>query len=127
MPRDPSSCSNCSLLTKSRRTGSWRSCFQSILTAPLLWPLSYAVVSSSTSTRTTDGSSRCCSTQSASTSAAERLMVGLLWRWVVGGSGRVSGGPEVSSVEAGRQQGHLIAEAPAEDSVQHGALRQCQV
>src|SRR5438270_12702206 len=68
MPFDDSSFSNCSLLTKSRRTWSWRSCRQSMRTAPRMWFLSYAAVSSSTSTSTTLGSSRCASTQSASTS-----------------------------------------------------------
>src|SRR5438270_5996529 len=68
MPFDDSSFSNCSLLTKSRRTWSWRSCRQSMRTAPRMWFLSYAAVSSSTSTSTTFGSSRCASTQSASTS-----------------------------------------------------------
>src|SRR3954465_15539664 len=68
------SSSNCCLLTKSRRTWSCRSVVQSSLTAPRMWPLSYAVVSSSTSTSTTFGSSRCCSTQSALTSADSRLM-----------------------------------------------------
>src|SRR5947209_11109513 len=67
MPFDDSSFSNCSLLTKSRRTWSWRSCRQSMRTAPRMWFLSYAAVSSSTSTSTTFGSSRCASTQSAST------------------------------------------------------------
>src|SRR4051794_6510499 len=67
MPFDDSSFSNCSLLTKSRRTWSCRSCRQSMRTAPRMWFLSYAAVSSSTSTSTTLGSSRCASTQSAST------------------------------------------------------------
>ena len=44
--------------------------FQSSRAAPLMWFLSYAAVSSSTSTRTTLGSSRCASTQSASTSTS---------------------------------------------------------
>src|SRR5207248_3373619 len=72
MPFVDSSFSNCSLLTKSRRTGSCRSCRQSMRTAPRMWFLSYAAVSSSTSTRTTFGSSRCASTQSASTSTLLR-------------------------------------------------------
>src|SRR4051812_7466568 len=67
MPLDDRSFSNCSLLTKSRRTWSCRSCRQSMRTAPRMWFLSYAAVSSSTSTSTTFGSSRCASTQSAST------------------------------------------------------------
>src|SRR3954451_4862129 len=74
MPLDDSSFSNCSLLTKSRRTGSCRSCRQSMRTAPRMWFLSYAAVSSSTSTSTTFGSSRCASTQSASTST---LLLGI--------------------------------------------------
>src|SRR3954454_1716436 len=43
-------------------------------TAPRMWFLSYAAVSSSTSTSTTFGSSRCASTQSASTST---LLLGI--------------------------------------------------
>src|SRR5947209_3148657 len=74
MPLSDSSFSNCSLLTKSRRTGSCRSCRQSMRTAPRMWFFSYAAVSSSTSTSTTFGSSRCASTQSASTST---LLLGI--------------------------------------------------
>src|SRR5919107_3432022 len=73
-PRSESSWENCSWLTKSRRTGSCRSCFQSSLIAPGMCPPSYAVVSSSTSTKTTPGVSRFFSAQSADTSAVSRLI-----------------------------------------------------
>src|SRR3712207_1483805 len=78
MPLRDSRASKPSLFTKSRRTGSCRSLRQSSLIAVRMWFLSYALVSSSTSTRTTFGSSRCASTQSASTSAFSRLMAVLL-------------------------------------------------
>src|SRR5699024_6945115 len=81
IPRSLSSASNWARLRKSRRTGSCRSCFQSSLTAPLMCPFSYAVVSSSTSTRTTLSSSRCSSTQSDVTSDDARLM-GFLHRYL---------------------------------------------
>src|SRR5262249_26468619 len=55
-------------------TGSCSSVFQLILTAPGMWPPSYAVVSSSTSTKTTWSASRFCSAQSAVTRADSRLM-----------------------------------------------------
>src|SRR3954469_5856798 len=44
-------------------------------TAPRMWFLSYAAVSSSTSTSTTFGSSRCASTQSASTRPLLRALL----------------------------------------------------
>ncbi len=78
MPLAESSFSKPSWSTKSRRTGSWRSLVQSILMALRMWFLSYAVVSSSTSTITTFGSSRCSWTQSASTRTSLRLMFHLL-------------------------------------------------
>src|SRR5215813_2907692 len=74
MPRDDSSASNWALLTKSRRTGSCRSRFQSSLTAPGMGAASYAVVSSSTSTKTMPPAPRFFSAQSADTSALSRLM-----------------------------------------------------
>src|SRR6478752_5641601 len=80
MPFADRSSSNCSLLTKSRRTGSWRSFFQSRRTAPLMWFLSYAAVSSSTSTSTVLLSSSFDSTQSASTSAVALLIPGPPWK-----------------------------------------------
>src|SRR4051812_46066776 len=81
MPRSERSAENCSWLTKSRRTGSCRSFFQSILTAPGMCPPSYAVVSSSTSTKTTPGASRFFSAQSAETSAVSRLIDSLPDGW----------------------------------------------
>src|SRR5262249_26331338 len=66
--------SNWALLMKSRRTGSCRSRFQSSFTAPGMWAASYAVVSSSTSTKTMPAAPRFFSAQSADTSALSRLM-----------------------------------------------------
>src|SRR5271166_5316201 len=74
MPRSDSSFENCSASTKSRFTGSCRSLRQSSLTAPAMCPLSYALVSSSTSTKTVLGASRLLSAQSAVTRTSERVM-----------------------------------------------------
>src|SRR6185437_15117746 len=61
----------------------------SILTAPGMCPPSYAVVSSSTSTKTTPGDSRFFSAQSAETSAVSRLIDSLPW---MGGGESAHGG-----------------------------------
>src|SRR3954454_2221782 len=113
MPLADSSASNCALLTKSRRTWSCRSAFQSILMALRMWFLSYAVVSSSTSTRTTLGSSRWASTQSASTSASVRLMSCFLPK------GRAWNKRSVRGRDGSAQeQVHLAAEAVPERGVE---------
>src|SRR3954470_2669076 len=115
MPLDDSSFSNCCLLTKSRRTGSCRSCRQSMRTAPRMWFLSYAAVSSSTSTRTTFGSSRCASTQSASTSTLLLGICLLLWLLLLR-SGNVAGDRPAES--AGQSEVHLATEAEVERGVE---------
>src|SRR5215469_1300326 len=109
MPRSDSSASNPALSTKSRRTGSCRSFFQSILTADGMWPLSYALVSSSTSTMTTPGSLMWDSTQSAPTRTSERLMLETLL-----GCGQPSRGRPDSLDE----KVHMAAEAEVERRVE---------
>src|SRR6266699_1451015 len=113
MPRSDSSFSNPARSTKSLRTGSCRSFFQSIFTAPLMWPLSYALVSSSTSTRTRPGSSRWACTQSASTRTSERLMLDLLLVGFLPVSGSLASGRDTSD-----EQVQLAAQAEADGSVQ---------
>src|SRR6476661_1902401 len=66
---------NCCWFRKSRRTPSCRSFRQSRRMAPSMWPPSYALVSSSTSTKTVLGALRFCSAQSAETRTSERAMV----------------------------------------------------
>src|SRR3954470_12533828 len=116
MPLPDSSFSNCSLLTKSRRTWSCRSCFQSMRTAPRMWFFSYAAVSSSTSTSTTFGSSRCCSTQSASTST---LLLGIAVLLDCSGlAGRCDVAGDRASEKPGQSQVDLTAEAEVERRVE---------
>src|SRR4051812_36507660 len=115
MPFSDRSLSNCSLLTKSRRTWACRSCFQSMRTAPRMWFLSYAAVSSSTSTRTTFGSSRCCSTHSASTSTSVRAIVAVL-SLLLACSGNVTS--ERAAEQARQPEMHLAAEADVEGGVE---------
>src|SRR5688500_13290374 len=74
MPLAESSFSKPSRSTKSRRTWSCSSVFQSIRTAPGMWPPSYAVVSSSTSANTTPGVWWFSSDQAAETSTFSRLI-----------------------------------------------------
>ncbi|CFR80853.1 Uncharacterised protein [Mycobacterium tuberculosis] len=78
MPRSDSSLENCWASTKSRLTGSCRSVRQSNLIAPAIWSRSYALVSSSTSTKTTFGACRLLSAQSAETRTSQRAMAGIL-------------------------------------------------
>src|SRR5579875_4001360 len=111
MPRSDSRVSKPTLSTKSRRTGSCRSFFQSSLIAPGMCPLSYALVSSSTSTSTTPGSPECASTQSASTRTSERLMQ----KNLLGRSGRCF--PLRRRPDPADEQVHLVAQAEAEGRV----------
>src|SRR3984957_4390381 len=113
MPLSDSSASKPTLSTKSRRTGSCRSFFQSIFTALGMCPLSYALVSSSTSTMTVPGVLMCASTQSASTRTSDRLM---------------SENPPCTAASGGRtdpldKQVHVATEAEVEGRVEE---RGCQ-
>ncbi|SHU07740.1 Uncharacterised protein [Mycobacteroides abscessus subsp. abscessus] len=74
MPLSDSSFENCCWSTKSRLTASCRSVFQSSLTAPSMWPTSYALVSSSTSTNTVLGAERLSCAHWAETSTSERAI-----------------------------------------------------
>src|SRR5262245_19207736 len=114
MPRSDSSFENCSASTKSRLTGSWRSSRQSSFTAPAMCPVSYALVSSSTSTKTVLGASRLLSAQSAVTRTSERAMnfLSLLGNW--GGSG----GSRRAIAEAGDKRVQLAAQADAEGGIE---------
>src|ERR1700761_241565 len=109
MPRSESSVSKPTLSTKSRRTGSCRSFFQSILIALGMWPLSYALVSSSTSTMTVPGAPMWASTHSASTRTSERLMTE---------KPPCAARPLLGRPDSLDKQVHLAAEAEVEGRVQ---------
>ncbi len=112
-----SSASNWPLSMKSRRTWSWRSVVQSSLIAPLMWPLSYAEVSSSTSTSTMSALSRLSSTHWAETRVFSRLMrcsyflLRAVVRWCGGAQPRV---------RAAAEQVGLATETEADGGVEQG-------
>src|ERR1700756_4231873 len=118
MPRSDSSLENCCASTKSRLTGSCKSSRQSSLIAPAMWPPSYALVSSSTSTKTTFAASRLLSAQSAETRTSERAMgdpFDFLLRGVQTGLRQTGGRPE-----ARHKRVELAAKADAEGRIQEG-------